>query len=409
MKKLIVVVTIFVVITFFVMEHKLAKKEKDEVPVSLTMDDEKRALFISYIELEEYIKDKDNKTSKENIIKILDDMKNNQFNMAILHVRPFSDAIYESKIFPYSSYVSKEEGVAPGYDVLKYFIEEAHKRNIELHAWINPYRVRNTTSTSDISKDNPAFQYLNTNHVKVIEGKGIFYNPASKEVTNLIVSGIEELVTNYDVDGIHFDDYFYPDDTIDLENYQEYLTSGGTLSLSDYRLNNTKEMIKQVYDKIKSIKPNVSFGISPEGNIHNNYDTNYIDTKRLLSEEGYLDYIMPQIYFGFENEVMPFIETANMWNALIKVPTIKLIPALGVYKSGKEDGYAKSGSKEWVENNDIIKKQIVTIRTLNHYQGFSLFRYSYLFNEEYKTDSLVNEKENLLSVVMENKKTSSTK
>lgn len=409
MKKLIVVVTIFVVITFFVMEHKLAKKEKDEVPVSLTMDDEKRALFISYIELEEYIKDKDNKTSKENIIKILDDMKNNQFNMAILHVRPFSDAIYESKIFPYSSYVSKEEGVAPGYDVLKYFIEEAHKRNIELHAWINPYRVRNTTSTSDISKDNPAFQYLNTNHVKVIEGKGIFYNPASKEVTNLIVSGIEELVTNYDVDGIHFDDYFYPDDTIDLENYQEYLTSGGTLSLSDYRLNNTKEMIKQVYDKIKSIKPNVSFGISPEGNIHNNYDTNYIDTKRLLSEEGYLDYIMPQIYFGFENEVMPFIETANMWNALIKVPTIKLIPALGVYKSGKEDGYAKSGSKEWVENNDIIKKQIVTIRTLNHYQGFSLFRYSYLFNEEYKTDSLINEKENLLSVVMENKKTSSTK
>lgn len=409
MKKLIVVVTIFVVITFFVMEHKLAKKEKDEVPVSLTMDDEKRALFISYIELEEYIKDKDNKTSKENIIKILDDMKNNQFNMAILHVRPFSDAIYESKIFPYSSYVSKEEGVAPRYDVLKYFIEEAHKRNIELHAWINPYRVRNTTSTSDISKDNPAFQYLNTNHVKVIEGKGIFYNPASKEVTNLIVSGIEELVTNYDVDGIHFDDYFYPDDTIDLENYQEYLTSGGTLSLSDYRLNNTKEMIKQVYDKIKSIKPNVSFGISPEGNIHNNYDTNYIDTKRLLSEEGYLDYIMPQIYFGFENEVMPFIETANMWNALIKVPTIKLIPALGVYKSGKEDGYAKSGSKEWVENNDIIKKQIVTIRTLNHYQGFSLFRYSYLFNEEYKTDSLVSEKENLLSVVMENKKTSSTK
>lgn len=409
MKKLIVVVTIFVVITFFVMEHKLAKKEKDEVPVSLTMDDEKRALFISYIELEEYIKDKDNKTSKENIIKILDDMKNNQFNMAILHVRPFSDAIYESKIFPYSSYVSKEEGVAPGYDVLKYFIEEAHKRNIELHAWINPYRVRNTTSTSDISKDNPAFQYLNTNHVKVIEGKGIFYNPASKEVTNLIVSGIEELVINYDVDGIHFDDYFYPDDTIDLENYQEYLTGGGTLSLSDYRLNNTKEMIKQVYDKIKSIKPNVSFGISPEGNIHNNYDTNYIDTKKLLSEEGYLDYIMPQIYFGFENEVMPFIETVNMWNALIKVPTIKLIPALGVYKSGKEDGYAKSGSKEWVENNDIIKKQIVTIRTLNHYQGFSLFRYSYLFNEEYKTDSLVNEKENLLSVVMENEKTSSTK
>ena len=270
---------------------------------------------------------------------------------------------------------------------------------MELHAWVNPYRIRSTTDISSISTDNPAYQYLNTNHVKVIEDVGIFYNPASEEVRDLVISGIEELVKNYDIDGVHFDDYFYPDDTIDLENYQEYLDAGGTLSLSDYRLNNVSLLIKGVYDKIKSIKEEVVFGISPEGNINNNYDSNYIDTKKILSEEGYVDYIMPQIYFGFLNEVMPFMETVNMWNSLITVDTIKLIPALAFYKVGTTDAYAKGGNNEWIENNDIIKKQILISRNVSNYGGFSLFRYDYLFNEEYLNDYLKKEKDNLNDIL----------
>lgn len=399
MKKLIVIVIIFIVITFFIIGNKKEDQKDKDIQVFLNDQEERRAMFISYIELEEYIKDKDNNTSKDNIVKILDNMKNNNFNMAIVHVRPFSDAIYPSKIYPYSRYVSISEGVAPGYDILEYFIEQAHKRNIEVHAWINPYRIRNTTSIEDITNDNPAYKYLNTNHVKIIENKGIFYNPASSEIEELIVAGIEEIVTNYDVDGIHFDDYFYPDDTIDLENYEEYISNGGTLSLSDYRLNNVSTLLKKSYQKIKSIKPNVLFGISPEGNINNNYDTNYVDTKKILSEEGYIDYIMPQIYFGFLNEVMPFMETANMWNSLIKVPSIKLIPALAFYKVGTFDEYAKGGSNEWIDNDNIIKKQVVTIRNLNNYNGFSIFRYDYLFNDEYQTKTLKNEKDNLLSII----------
>lgn len=399
MKKLIVVVIIFVVITFFVMGEKQEKqKEIDEI-VMLDSNDERRAIFISYIELEEYIKDIDNNASKDNIITILDNMKTNNFNMAILHVRPFSDAIYKSNIYPYSKSVSTSEGVDPGYDILEFFIEEAHQRNIEVHAWINPYRIRNTTDTSDISTSNPAYKYLNTNHVKIIEDKGIFYNPASNEIRELIISGVEEIVTSYDIDGIHFDDYFYPDDTIDLENYAKYVDEGGTLTLSDYRLNNVSLLIKEVYDKIKSIKSNVLFGISPEGNINNNYDTNYIDSKKILSNEGYVDYIMPQIYYGFLNEVMPFIDTVNMWNSLITVPTIKLIPALAFYKSGQIDEYAKSGSNEWLDNNDIIMKQVLTSRNLSNYGGFSLFRYDYIFNAKYQNDNILKEKENLFNVI----------
>ena len=396
MKKIMIVVITFVVITFFIIGKK--HDELNANPVSLNSIDEYRAIFISYIELSNYIKDKDNNTSKNNIIKILDNMKNNNFNMAILHVRAFSDAIYKSNIYPYSRYVSTNEGVDPGYDILSFFIEQAHSRNIEVHAWINPYRVRNTTDITDISKNNPAYKYLNTNHVKIIEGKGIFYNPASTLVQDLIVSGVEEVVTNYDIDGIHFDDYFYPNDTIDLENYQEYLNNGGVLNLSDYRLNNTSVLIKRVYDKIKSIKSDVLFGISPEGNINNNYDLNYIDTKKILSEEGYVDYIMPQIYFGFLNEVMPFIETVNMWNSLIKVENIKLIPALAFYKVGTFDEYARSGNKEWLEYNDIIKKQVLTSRVQSNYGGFSLFRYDYIFKEDLN-EYLIKERDNLFEII----------
>lgn len=398
MKKLIVVMIIFVVITFFVIENKANDKKETNV-VSFNLKDEKRAVFISYIELGEYIRGKDNNTSKNNINKMLDNIKEDNFNMVILHVRPFSDAIYKSSIFPYSRYVADKEGDNPGYDILKYFLGEAHKRKIEVHAWINPYRVRNTTDTSDISKDNPAYKYLNTNHVKIIENKGIFYNPASNEVTKLIVDGIVEIVKNYDVDGIHFDDYFYPDDTIDLENYQEYINAGGTLTLSDYRLNNTTNMIKEVYTAIKSINKNILFGISPEGNINNNYEFNYVDTKKLVSEDGYIDYIMPQIYFGFLNESLPFIDTLHMWNALIKAPNVKIMPALAFYKAGNNDTFAKSGENEWVENNDIIKKQVLTSRNVNKYNGFCLFRYSFLYNDEYKNDALINEYNNYLSIV----------
>ena len=398
MKKLIVVMIIFVVITFFVIENKANDKKETNV-VSFNLKDEKRVVFISYIELGEYIRGKDNNTSKNNINKMLDNIKEDNFNMVILHVRPFSDAIYESSIFPYSRYVADKEGDNPGYDILKYFLGEAHKRKIEVHAWINPYRVRNTTDTSDISKDNPAYKYLNTNHVKIIENKGIFYNPASSEVTKLIVDGIVEIVKNYNVDGIHFDDYFYPDDTIDLENYQEYINAGGTLTLSDYRLNNTTNMIKEVYTAIKSINKNILFGISPEGNINNNYEFNYLDTKKLVSEDGYIDYIMPQIYFGFLNESLPFIDTLHMWNSLIKAPNVKIMPALAFYKAGNNDTFAKSGENEWVENNDIIKKQVLTSRNVNKYNGFCLFRYSFLYNDEYKSDALINEYNNYLSIV----------
>ena len=178
------------------------------------------------------------------------------------------------------------------YDVLKYIIDEAHKRGIDVHAWINPYRVSTSTDFSKLDKSNPAYKLAGTNSVKIIDNKGIFYNPASAKVNDLIVSGVEELVTNYNVDGIHFDDYFYPDSDIDLDNYNEYISKGGTLSLEDYRYNNVSTLIKRVYAKIKDVKKDVVFGISPEGNLENNYKKHFLNVEEILSTSGYVDYIM---------------------------------------------------------------------------------------------------------------------
>lgn len=399
MKKFILLVVIFVIATFFVIGKKQEDKHQEEQisdESAFLEQNERRAIFISYIELNEYIKNKNSTTSKKNINLILKNMKDNNFNMVILHVRPFSDAIYASDIFPISKTILNDQGTSPDYDILSYFIEQAHQKDIEVHAWVNPYRISNETDISDITEDNPAYKYINTNHIKVIENKGIFYNPASDEVKALILKGVKELVENYDIDGIHFDDYFYPDQTIDLDNYQIYLAAGGELSLDEYRLENVSSLIKDVYSVIKSINKEVEFGISPEGNIDNNYSTNYLDTKKILSNEGYIDYIMPQIYFGFENETKPFLEVIAMWNDLIKTDNIKLMPALALYKSGQLDEYAKSGSNEWIDNSDIIKRQIIASRNVNKYDGFSLFRYDYLFNPDKFNSTLIEELNNLL-------------
>ena len=384
---------LFFVLTFVIIDIKgVNGKGKNE-------DTETRAVYISYIEFDSYIKDKDSATSKENIIKMLENAKNMGFNTVIVHVRPFADSIYESEYYPISSTVLNDMGNIPDYDILEFFVTEAHKRELKIEAWVNPFRVSNLTDLSKIPIDSPYYEYVKTNDAKVIDGVGIYLNPASSRVREFIVKGIEEIVENYDVDGIHFDDYFYPDKTIDLESYSEYVEDGGLLPLEEYRLNQVTMLIQDVYESIKKINKEVLFGIAPEGNIENNYEDNYLDVKEIISKSGYVDYIMPQIYFGFENQYKPFMDTLNFWNSLIGTDTIQLIPALAFYKSGLQDSYAGVGINEWIENDDIIKRQVLISRNTNHYGGFSLFRYDYLFNENKSNNNIEKEILNLKEIL----------
>ena len=384
MKKILVIIILSIVlISNIKLDRTSIKKEEEET----------RAIFVSYIELNKYIKGNDYEISKRNIRKIIKNIKSLKCNTIILQVRSASDAIYKSNIYPLSLNIVNTE-YDDYYDVLDYFIKESHKSNVKVIAWINPYRIRTTCDKTTITEKNPAYKYLDTDIVYI--NNGIYYNPSKQETEDLIVKGVEE-VLNYDVDGILFDDYFYPDNNIDKKDYEEYIKNNEFIEEKDYRLNIVNKMIKRVYKTCKN--KNIKFGISPDGNIDNNYNKNYADVKSWLKSNEYIDFIMPQIYYGFYNSTRDYIKVTKEWENLIENKDIELYIALAFYKVGMEDKYAKSGFNEWIDNDNIIMREILLSRNLKNYKGFSLFRYENIFNEEIYTKTSIKEIENLKKIL----------
>ena len=348
---------------------------------------ELRGIFVSYIELSNYIKGKSEKLSKKNIDQIINQTKNYKFNTLFLQVRSHMDSIYKSNIFPMSSNIILNDNSS--FDVLDYFIKKAKENNIDIYAWVNPYRIN-----TSIDKNCNYYERVKDD-IKLV-GDTYYLNPASSNTTELICDGIEEIVKKYDVKGIIFDDYFYPSKDIDVDNYNN---ENSNISIEEYHLNKITDMVYRVNNTIKKTNKKVLFGISPEGNIDNNYNKNFLDIKKITSDKKYIDFIMPQIYYGFENETKPFTSVLKEWNEIIKDKRINLYVALALYKSGKLDIYAKKGREEWINNYDIIKRQVLHIRKENKDMGFSIFRYDNLFNTENYTENTVKEVENLNSIL----------
>jgi uncharacterized lipoprotein YddW (UPF0748 family) len=195
---------------------------------------------------------------------IADTAKKDKFNTLVVQVRPFSDALYYSDYFPASHILSGKQGKNPGYDALKYMCKYTHRKDMYIHAWINPYRIRSENSLN-LSKDNP---YKRNTGLGVKVGNGIYYNPASQDVRALIENGVKEIVEKYDVDGIQFDDYFYPSGiptTSNAGDYDLWKDSGSSLSFANWRRNNVNQMVADVYNMLQSTNPAVRFGISPAG------------------------------------------------------------------------------------------------------------------------------------------------
>lgn len=339
---------------------------------------EMKGVFVSYIDYSN-LKGKEREEQEKIVSEIVDNVYQFGLNTIILQVRPFMDAIYESDIFLSSKVIVNKEGDKLELDILEDMIRKAHDKGIKVHAWINPYRIRNTVDVENLNKKSPYYKWIDTTNIEVSES-GIYLNPASSDVLNLILEGVLEIVKNYDVDGIVYDDYFYPTKTIDLDNYDKYIQNNDKISIEEYRISNINKLIKGTYNIIKSEDKNVLFSVSPAGNIENNLNTEYLDIKEILSKNGYVDYIIPQLYYGFLNSNKPYIKTINTWDKLIK-GNIKLVPALSLYKSGKEDKFAGDGKMEWILSSDILKKQILVSKGIDNYGGFVIYRYNNLFDK----------------------------
>ncbi len=359
-----------------------------------------KSVWITYFELEQMTTSSETAQDFEKTIKSAFKLiKNIGLNTVTVQVRPCADAFYRSDYFPVSEYCFGVQGAKLKYDPLQLMVETAHDLGLRIEAWINPYRVSQSNDINTLCDSNQAKLWYSNEETKnfVYISDKIYFNPARSEVTQLIVNGVKEIVSNYSVDGIHFDDYFYPTtlEDIDAAEYEEYVNAGGEMTLANWRRENVSTMVKSVYSAIKEINPEVQFGISPQSKVSTDYGTLYADVERWASEEGFVDYICPQIYFGFYNEVQPFTRTAKEWNE--RVTAAKLYVGLPLYKAGQEDTFASADEdyaiNEFIENSNIISRQIIYLQNLQNVSGYYIYSYSYLADGQ--TDAVKTEVENI--------------
>ena len=343
------------------------------------------AVWISYTELS--MKDEnggDEDSFRDKITEMFDNCAQLGINTVFAQVRPFCDAMYPSEIFPWSAYLTGYQGDPVYYDPLEIMVEEAHERGLGLHAWINPFRVSFDTDTDKLSEKNPAKKLLSDEKTKdrvVTADGGLYLCPASTENHKLIIDGVREIIRNYEVDGIHIDDYFYPstDIGVDKTYYDEYKKNGGALFYDKWRLDVISSFVSQMYTAVKSERNDCIFSISPAGNINNNYEEEYADVERWCSEKGYCDWMIPQIYYGFENEALPFDKACKSWSELDKSDDVRMIYGIPAYKVNGEDEEFKAGG-------GIIEKQISVAKATDNYGGVAFFSYSSLVDSDCKKE-----------------------
>lgn len=288
---------------------------------------------------------------KDEAIKILDNAKNIGINVVFLQVRPTEDALYKSDIFPWSKYLTGTQGLAPadGFDPLAFWVTEAHNRGIELHAWINPYRVTKSSNTplNSLHATNPA--RLHPDWVVKYSDNNLYFNPGIPEARKLIVDGIREIMDNYAVDGIHFDDYFYPGRTFnDSNTYKAY--GKGYANINDWRRANVNALVSDVSQAVKASGKNILFGISPFGiwaNKSSNplgsdtngleaYNDHYADTRKWVKEDM-IDYIIPQIYWQIGYSLADYSKLLSWWSNVASGTGVDLYIGQATYRACSSD------------------------------------------------------------------------
>ena len=304
-------------------------------------------------------------------------------NTVLAQVRPFGDALYPSAIFPWSSVCTGPQGRSPGFDPLAVLVEEAHARGLRLEAWLNPYRLAlNDTVPGAFSADSLAAAH--PEWVKQAAG-GQYLDPSRPDVRDCIAAGVQEILDGYAVDGIHLDDYFYPT-TDEAFDAAEYAAADTDLSLEDWRRDNVNALVRQLYQLVHAggrTAGAVPLGISPQGNNDNNYAQQYSDAALWLSTPGYIDYAMPQVYWGYGYTTgsgstrFAFENITAEWLALPRAEGVALYFGLGAYRIGDGDGGNYDHAQDQWQTGHNLADMVTTLRGAGA-DGFGLYRSDFL-------------------------------
>lgn len=331
-----------------------------------------RAVWVSYLEWQQ-VDFSTPETFSGDIAVILDNIRNLGATVVLAQVRPFGDALYPSSYYPFSHLCTGQQGRDPGYDPLALLVQAAHDRGLALEAWVNPYRIQ-AGLTPALCDASPA--KLHPDWVKYTD-TGAYLDPANTAVRQYIADAVGELCANYDVDGIHFDDYFYPT-TDPAFDAADYAASGTALTQDDWRRENVNALVELCHATAR--RYGVRFGVAPVGDPEQNYALQYSDAARWL-RQGTVDYLMPQLYWGQEyvkdgDTSHSLARLAGAWAALPRAAGVRLYAGLGAYRIGAGDG-SDAGS-EWVSGH-ALADQLNLLDRLG-VQGAGLYRYASLFD-----------------------------
>ena len=344
-----------------------------------------RAVWVSYLEFAEMDFSSES-AFRADAAALMDNCLSLGLNTVIAQVRPFGDALYRSSLFPWSHLCTGVQGQDPGFDPLDVLLTEAHARGLSLEAWVNPYRLRSSASMPPVLAES---SLLNTHPEWVCTvNEGAYLNPAIPEAADYVVQGVAELVQNYAVDGIHFDDYFYPttDPSIDAAQF----AASGETDLTAWRRANVTRLVKAAHDAVKAADPTLRFGVSPQGNPDNDRNEQYTDLSVWLTASGadaVVDYLCPQIYWGYGYTLssgstrFAFENITAEWLALPRAESTALYFGLGAYRVGVGDGGANADSVSQWSTGSALARQVTDLRSAGA-GGWALYRYGSLFRSD---------------------------
>ena len=325
---------------------------------------------------------------RNRMVKVLDNVVSDGFNTVVLQLRPNADSIYPSDVYPPSKYAVGSYAGDFQYDPVAIVVELCKERGLSVHGWINPMRGMTEDEIKQADDKYLIKQWYNDKAKKgdyiVFVNKNWYLNIAHPEVRKLICDGAAEILSKYDMDGIHMDDYFYPttDASFDAKAYNYYKKDGGKLDLASWRKACLSQLVAELYATVKTHDLRALFGISPAGNINTVMDSHYADVKTWCGNPGYIDYIMPQVYFGFEHASWAFDKTCGIWQDIIKTDYVSLIVGMSFGKalSGVDNYAGAAGKDEWTRHKDIMLRSLQYTEKLETCVGITVFCYQYLWD-----------------------------